>query len=109
PPPLPQTFTTLGNRDLHSEEIRSYEAGYQALLLERLRVRVDLFYNQVAQLIATGPLLSQISPVLPPIQTGEQFINVGGGEILGGELGFDVFIASWLKGFLNYSYQERHG
>jgi len=109
PPPLPQTFLTLGNTELRPEEMLSYELGYQVLLFERLRVRVDLFYNQLEQLIDLQPVLSTVSPFLPPIPTRAQFMNVEGGEIFGGEVGFDVFIAPWLKGFLNYSYQERKG
>jgi outer membrane receptor protein involved in Fe transport len=38
-----------------------------------------------------------------------QFVNVGGGEIFGGEVGVEVFIAAWVKGFVNYSYQDRTG
>jgi len=110
PSPLPQTFTTLGNMDLHPEEMLSYEAGYQALLFERLRVRIDLFYNQLDQLIgARRPIFSTISPLLPPLQTGVQYVNVGDGTIFGSELGIEVFITLWLKGFLNYSYQDRTG
>lgn len=97
-PSQPQTIAVLGNTALRPEEMLSYEVGYQTLLFERLRVRIDLFYNQLDQLI-TARL----------VQTGVQFINIEDGEIYGGELGFDVFIASWLKGFLNYSYQERTG
>ncbi len=108
PPPLPQTFTILGNRDLAPEEMLSYEVGYQTVIFERLRARLDLFYNQLERAIALQRrIFSNLSPRLPPIQTGSQWINVKDGEGYGGEVGFDVFIAPWLKMFLNYSYQER--
>lgn len=105
--PPPQTFAILGNRDLEPEEILSYELGYQTVLFE---VRIDLFHNQTEGLIAAAqPIISQVSPHLPPLLTAAQFINAGDGDVVGGEIGFDVFITSWLTGFLNYSYQERTG
>jgi outer membrane receptor protein involved in Fe transport len=108
--PPPQTFAILDNRDLDPEEILSYELGYQTVLFERLKVRIDLFYNQIEGLIiAAKPIVLRVSPLLPPLSTAVQFINTGDGDIFGGEIGFDVFITSWLTGFLNYSYQERKG
>lgn len=114
--PLPTRFTilTVPNKDLDPEKSLAYEVGYQTLLFDRLRARIDLFYKRLDDLIDARPreaILFQPVPFLPPIQTGvvNQFINVGDGEIFGGEVGFDVLIASWLRGFLNYSYQERKG
>lgn len=97
PPPL-DTVKIRGNRDLDPEEITSYEVGYQAFLLKRLKARVDLFYNEVDRFIDSP---EQISP-------GELTIpNSEDGSIFGGEFSLEFFLAEWLKGFLNYSYQER--
>ena len=88
----------------------SYELGYQTLLFERLRVRLDLFYNELDALIALAqPVFGRISPRLSPVQIGSQYINVSDAKVLGGEIGFDIFLTSWLRGFLNYSYQDRKG
>ncbi len=113
PPPapsLPQTFTIFGNTNLKPEEMLSYEFGYQTLLFERLRARLDLFYNELDAVISLAePVFASVSPLLPPVQIGTQFINLSDSQIFGGEIGFDVFFTSWLTGFVNYSYQERKG
>jgi iron complex outermembrane receptor protein len=109
PPPLPQTFTVFGNTNLKPEEMLSYEFGYQTLLFERLRVRLELFYNELERVIAARPVFATVSPRLPSVQIGSQFVNLSDSKIYGGEIGFDVFITSWLRGFVNYSYQEREG
>ena len=110
PPPLPQTFLSLGNRDLDPEEIHSYEVGYQTQLLEQVRLRIDFFANHLEQLIDfQRPIFSPVSPLLPPVPAGRQFINVGSGEVIGMEVGIEVLLSSWLTGFLNYSYQDRRG
>ena len=92
------TVTVLGDRDLKPEEMVSYELGYQTLLFERLKARVDLFYNHLDDLtlgpVPTGPLELSLS-------TG------GGGSIFGGEISLEFLLTDWLKGFMNYSYQER--
>ena len=113
PPPPPgrsPTFSILGNPRLKPEEMLSYELGYQTLLFERIRVRLDLFYNELDALIALAqPVFGRISPFLPPVQIGSQYANVADVNVLGGEIGFDIFLTSWLRGFLNYSYQDRKG
>jgi outer membrane receptor protein involved in Fe transport len=105
--PRPPTLILLGNTELQPEELLSYELGYQTLLFGRLRVRLELFYNQFDRLMVLGmPRLATPNPLLPSIGT-QQFINGGDGESVGGEVGFDAFITPWLTGFLNYSYQDR--
>lgn len=112
PPPFyPQTFTILGNEDLKPEELLAYELGYQTRFFERVLGRIDLFYYQLDELIGLRQpvFFTPIIPFFPTIQTGSQFVNVDDGEILGGEVGIDVIVTSWSKGFLNYSYQDRKG
>jgi iron complex outermembrane receptor protein len=107
PPPLfPPTLIDLGNRDLKPEEMLSYEVGYQALLFERIWGRIDLFYHRIDHLISFVSVVPPAFLGLPPGAVGRQFMNVGDGEIFGGEIGVDVAITSWLKGFVNYSYQQ---
>lgn len=89
-----------GSRGLEPEEITSYELGYQTVLFERLRARIDLFYNNLDKL-AVGPLSLPANPLELVVLTG------GGGSIYGGEVAFDFLFSEWLKGFANYSYQER--
>lgn len=92
--------TVKGSRGLEPEEITSYELGYQTLLFQRLKARIDLFYNKLDKL-SLGPLSLPANPLEPRLFTG------GGGSVFGGEIGFEFLISEWLKGFMNYSYQER--
>jgi outer membrane receptor protein involved in Fe transport len=89
-----------GSRGLEPEEITSYELGYQTVLFERLKARIDLFYNKLDKL-NLGPLSLPATPLVLDILTG------GGGSIYGGEVAFEFLFSEWLKGFMNYSFQER--
>ncbi|WP_447980752.1 TonB-dependent receptor domain-containing protein [Candidatus Nitrospira bockiana] len=82
-----------GNNLLEPEKIVSYELGYQGWYLRhRLRLRADLFFNHIEELIKSA---------------GARFSNDPGfAEIYGGEASVEVLITSWLTGFANYSYQE---
>lgn len=95
PPPAPATAKIMGNTDLDPERIISFELGYQTFLSERLKARIDLFYNDVDNFIE----LSGTPPAT--------FANVDGGPIYGGEFSLEFLPMDWLKGFANYSYQER--
>ena len=87
-----------GNRDLDPEEITAYEVGYQAFLFKRFKARVDLFYNQIDRFIDSPEETVPGELIIP---------NSEDGSIFGGEVSLEFFLAEWLKGFLNYSYQER--
>ncbi len=99
PPPTGQvTAQTRGSRNLAPEKIVSYEFGYQGWFLRhRLRLRMDLFYNHLKDLIQFNTL-STGAPTSPT--------NGGRGNIYGGEAGFEILLAPWLSGFANYSYQD---
>jgi iron complex outermembrane receptor protein len=102
-PPLPITVTVLGDRNLKAEEITSYELGYQTLLSQRVKARIDLFYNTLDKM-TLGPVPPKGCPSPCPtsnLSTG------GGGAIFGGEISFEFLLAEWLKGFMNYSYEKR--
>lgn len=98
-PPLPPSNTFVrGSPNLSPEEIISYEAGYQGWYLKhRLRIRTDLFFNHISDLI--GGFNANVNTV----------VNNNSGasaDIYGGEAGADFLITRWLSGFANYSYQE---
>jgi iron complex outermembrane receptor protein len=88
PPFPPQTTLSQGNPNLQPEQIISYEAGYQGWFIKhRLRLRADLFFNHLSDLI---------------FNVNES----GSADIYGGEAGAEYLFASWLSGFANFSYQE---
>jgi iron complex outermembrane receptor protein len=83
-----------GSTNLAPEEIMSYEVGYQGWYLRhRLRIRADLFFNHITQLITSSS---------PTTYTNDP----GQADIYGGEAGADFLLAQWLSGFANFSYQE---
>jgi outer membrane cobalamin receptor len=74
PPGFPQAFTMFGNPNLQPEEMLSYELGYQTLLFGRLRMTLDLFYNELDEVILLAdPVFAAVSPPLPPAQIGSQY------------------------------------
>lgn len=93
----------LGNVNLVPEQIISYELGYQGWYLKhRLRVRADLFFNHISDLIGTRAAGTNA------IYNNGGNLPTGNGEadIYGGEAGIEFWATSWLSGFANYSYQE---
>lgn len=94
--PAPPTLTVSGNRSLVAEEIVAYEVGYRGLWFDRLKVRLDLFYNDFGRFI-------ELVPSGPGAFT---FQNLRGGFGYGGEVGVEALLTDWLRGFVNYSYQE---
>jgi len=83
-----------GSTDLAPEEIISYEVGYQGWYMKhRLRIRADLFFNHITQLITSSS---------PTTYTNDP----GQADIYGGEAGADFLLSQWLSGFANFSYQE---
>ena len=95
-PFLPATNVVLGSTNLAPEKILSYELGYQGWFFRhRLRVRADLFFNRVSNLIG-----------LESTGTTVRTVNTWKAEIYGGEVGVEFLATSWLTGFANYSFQE---
>jgi len=93
------TNTTFikGASNLHPEQIISYEAGYQGWFFKhRLRLRADLFFNHLSDLVTNRTSGSTASFINDP----------GQADIYGGEAGIEFLATSWLTGFANYSYQE---
>jgi iron complex outermembrane receptor protein len=98
PPPFnTSTLTSQGSTNLSPEEIVSYDLGYQGWYLRhRLRIRTDLFFNHLSNLIQ-GVATSS---------TTSSYSNGGVGDIYGGEAGAELLVTRWLSGFANFSYQE---
>ena len=100
PGPITSSRTFTGNSNLDPEQIISFDMGYQGWFFRhRLRLRIDLFYNHLSDLIGQKIL---------PITNARVFVNEGEADIYGGEAGIEVLVTPWLSGFANYSYQEIH-
>jgi outer membrane receptor for ferrienterochelin and colicin len=98
PPPLPSPAPSslLGSQTLKPEQIVSYDLGYQGWWFRhRLRVRADLFFNHISDLIN-----------FVTVGTTRTFSNGGVADIYGGEVGADFLATQWLSGFVNVSYQQ---
>ena len=98
PPPFGTTTTTVqGSTNLRPEEIVSHEIGYQGWFWRhRLRIRVDVFFNHISNLIGT----MSASP------TTVVFTNMGQADIYGGEAGVEFLVTQWLSAFANFAYEE---
>lgn len=100
--PIPPPFNTStvniqGSTNLSPEEIVSYDLGYQGWYLRhRLRIRADLFFNHLSNLI-------QGASTTPTTAT---YNNGGVGDIYGGEAGAELLVTQWLSGFANFAYEE---
>lgn len=99
PPPFPSLppnfLQASGNLD--PEQITSYELAYQGWFFRhRLRIRTELFYNQISDLIQTRAT----SP------TTTTTVNQGTGDIYGVDAGLEFLVSSWLEGFANGAYHH---
>ncbi|MDH4153830.1 MAG: TonB-dependent receptor [Nitrospira sp.] len=96
PIPSPPPFPLVGSTTLKPEQIVSYDIGYQGWWIKhRLRVRADLFFNHISDLIS-----------FVTVGTTRTFSNGGVADIYGGEIGAEFLATQWLSGFVNASYQE---
>ncbi len=93
-PPSTTVSTLKGSKDLDPEQIIATELGYQGWYWEhRIRLRVDLFYNHLSDLIG----------IKRPELT---FVNSGEADIYGGEAEAEILLAPWISAFASYSYQD---
>jgi iron complex outermembrane recepter protein len=98
PPIIPTTIVAQGAGNLDPEKIISYEAGYQGWFFKhRLKLRADLFFNHVSDLITSRDT---------SLTTATFFNDRGQADIYGGEAGVEFIATRWLTGFANFSYQE---
>lgn len=96
-PNIPANTTQLqGSGDLSPEQIIAYEIGYQGWYFKhRVRIRVDVFYNHVSDLISSVSSASGAPP---------KFTNGSDADIYGVEPGVEFQVTHWLTGFANMSY-----
>ncbi|MEK6761145.1 MAG: TonB-dependent receptor [Nitrospirota bacterium] len=96
--PFTSTTIVTPSPNLSSEQIVSYELGYQGWHLKhRLRVRADLYFNHLTDLINfRGTTPGFAGAVNDP----------GQADIYGGEAGIEFLATSWLSGFANYAYEQ---
>jgi outer membrane receptor for ferrienterochelin and colicin len=98
PPVFARTIVAQGTGNLDPEQNISYEAGYQGWFFKhRLKLRTDLFFNHISDLITTRNTSDT---------TATFFNDRGQADIYGGEAGVEFLATSWLTGFANFSYQE---
>ena len=93
------TVVARGNADLKPEAITSYEAGYRAVLDQRLTLGGNLFYNEYSALIIGA------TTVAPP-NIFTTFVNAINARGVGGEIEIGYLATDWLSLFANYSYQR---
>ena len=100
PPGLPIGVQLVGEPDLGSEKITTYEFGYTYFPRHYFRWEVDVFAYKFNDYIATGALNMESGI---PVQS---FVNLGSATAYGFELTADLLPAPWLKVSSNYSYQN---
>jgi iron complex outermembrane receptor protein len=89
----------IGNPNLKSEEVTAYEVGYSGVLMKRVTLGVNLFYNEYS-----NPIYGSTTFVPPNVVIS--YVNGGDARGVGGELDVNVRAADWLSVFANYSYQR---
>ena len=90
PTPMELFSINGGNTELDHEKIITYEAGYSMFAFRRLKGEINLFYNQLSDLISEYI----------------DYKNRYNTETYGGEIHADMLLTSRLKTFMNYSWQQ---
>jgi iron complex outermembrane receptor protein len=105
---FPFVVTALGDDDLESEEITSFELGYQTRLLDnRLEFKIDTFYNKLDEIIEFRRNPLAIDPGPPPtVLIDLDYVNAGKATAYGGEVSLAYHPIDQLCGYFNYSFQE---
>ncbi len=104
---LPVVVTALGDDDLDSEEITSFELGYQTRFFDkRMEFKIDTFYNQLDEIIEFRSGLPAFVGPPPHIDIDLDYINTGRADAYGGEISLVYHLSELVDGYFNYSYQE---
>jgi len=102
-PPTPIVVNAIGDDDLDSEEITSFELGYQTRLFDnRMEFKIDTFYNILDEIIE----FRRADLPFPPTSIDLSYVNAGKAEAYGGEVSVAYHLNDRLSGYFNYSYQE---
>ncbi|UCD85248.1 MAG: TonB-dependent receptor [Deltaproteobacteria bacterium] len=101
---VPGRIFAVGYEDLVPEKLTSYEFGYQTRFVDRIKFDLNLFYNQIDDIV-----VPEVTELIIDLETGGvtgmiQFLNLYSRFIMGGEAGAEFIITDWLKGFINYAY-----
>ena len=92
--------TLLGNRNLRAERILYLDVGNTINPLDWMTIHANFFYYRLNNL-----LVPQTRFVLPAtIQAF--FVNDGGAEAIGGELGISAKPFDWFEAYANWSYEK---
>jgi len=100
PPGVPFGVQMVGESDLDSEKITTYELGFTYFPRHNFRWEIDVFAYKFSDYIALGP------PEFAGGQLVQSFVNMGSATAYGFELTADLIPAPWLKLSANYSFQD---
>jgi len=100
PPEMPVPVQIIGEPDLESEKMTTYELGYAYFPRHDFRWEIDVFAYKFSDYIVPGAL--DFSSGLPV----QSYVNLGSAKAFGFELTADLIPAPWLKFSANYSYQD---
>ncbi len=93
-------ITFVGNRNLKAERILYVWFDNRIMPLDWLTFNADFFYYRLNDMI--DPNATPLAP--PQMQMG--YINDGGAEAVGGEVGVELAPWEWMTLFANWSYQQ---
>ncbi|MDD7987530.1 TonB-dependent receptor [Lentisphaera marina] len=85
--------SAIGNHDVDSETVETYEAGYRILASEKLSFDMTIFYNDYSDLIST-----EVTPGNDPI------VNTSSAESYGFEISSNYLVTTDWQLKLSYSY-----
>jgi len=99
PPPLPPLPLSVlfGNKHLDPEKMTAYELGYRATLFKRIGLNVELYYNELDDVIV---IVTQAIPVILSYDNAYNSISRGI------EVSLDLPVTPWWTLTANYTFQE---
>ena len=89
----------MGNEHLDPEEMTAYELGYRTTLLNRLGLNLELYYNDLNDVIELVTLRKSVPYVLA-------YDNAYNAISKGVEVSIDLPVAPWWTLTANYTFQE---
>jgi len=98
--PPPVSLNIVGEPQLESEKITTYEFGFTYFPSHQFRGEVDVFAYKFKDYIGPGV------PKLVDGRLVQSFVNLGSAKAYGFELTADLIPAPWVKFSANYSYQN---
>jgi iron complex outermembrane receptor protein len=94
-----------GNRNIDSETVWSYEAGYRAQLLEQVSVDIAGYFNDYYDLLTIDQTTEFLAcPPFPCVLNTQDFANNGKARGWGVETSLTWAATQWLRFTANYTY-----